>query len=580
MKGGVLLLIIFFSCSVFGQEKIILTDGLTGQSYTYKKVTLSSGQQADGVIYVNKNGTIYKRMYDGKINVKWFGAKGDGITDDSKAIQKAFEIGESIFFPAGNYRFASNVNKRFEIEGDAGNTVFSPVDNNKSILNFQTKAPYFTYASIVSNIWFTSKNKIGTAISFGKNDVKNKSIEDEYAGNVVFRNLRFIGFQKAVYFPFGNIGCNFFSCACQANEYGIYSLDNRWGGDIMHAGNKYFYACEFDSNNVAVYFNNTTEGFGGVSFNNCIFEANAINGYFYSNNTYTPIIFQNCWDEKGNIPKQVVLDSYDGSILKKISIEPASYIFDGSRSDYLFIGGRVMNLKVLGSNINVNSYHSKFEYSKAVSADKTVVSDNSKLTLFFPSTDQGIQSAMNIDVKGIPFLNSLEVDANNSGSRFFPISSFGFKSNFPEFYSVNFGNPITLSGSFNASAPDFQKINSQTARRLNLDFSDKNQYLAINETKTTFFPGYYFIAITAKVNRGNPIFFVWDRNENQFVNFQPVNDQEVHSYGAYGYVAKKTEFFLDISSYDGKSVTLDILDYKIYNFSRKQELQSFLLNNL
>ena len=50
MKGGVLLLIIFFSCSVFGQEKIILTDGLTGQSYTYKKVTLSSGQQADGVI--------------------------------------------------------------------------------------------------------------------------------------------------------------------------------------------------------------------------------------------------------------------------------------------------------------------------------------------------------------------------------------------------------------------------------------------------------------------------------------------------------------------------------------------------
>ena len=250
MKGGVLLLIIFFSCSVFGQEKIILTDGLTGQSYTYKKVTLSSGQQADGVIYVNKNGTIYKRMYDGKINVKWFGAKGDGITDDSKAIQKAFEIGESIFFPAGNYRFASNVNKRFEIEGDAGNTVFSPVDNNKSILNFQTKAPYFTYASIVSNIWFTSKNKIGTAISFGKNDVKNKSIEDEYAGNVVFRNLRFIGFQKAVYFPFGNIGCNFFSCAFQANEYGIYSLDNRWGGDIMHAGNKYFYACEFDSNNV------------------------------------------------------------------------------------------------------------------------------------------------------------------------------------------------------------------------------------------------------------------------------------------------------------------------------------------
>lgn len=580
MKGVFSLLMIIFSCALFGQEIIILPDALTGQSYTYSKVILSPNQRVDGVIYVNKNGTIYKRMYDGKINVKWFGAKGDGITDDSKAIQKAFEIGESIFFPAGNYRFAANVNKRFEIEGDAGNTVFSPVDNNKSILNFQTKAPYFTYASIVSNIWFTSKNKIGTAISFGKNDVKNKSIEDEYVGNVVFRNLRFIGFQKAVYFPFGNIGCNFFSCAFQANEYGIYSLDNRWGGDIMHAGNKYFYACEFDSNNVAVYFNNTTEGFGGVSFNDCIFEANAVNGYFYSNNTYTPIIFQNCWDEKRNTPSKVIIDQYTGTSLKKVDMEPASYILDGSRSDYLFIGGRVMNLKILGNNISVTSYRSKFEYSKDVSAEKTVVSDNSQLTLFFPSTDKGIQSAKNIYVKGIPFLNSLEVGANNSESKFFPISSVGFKSNFPEFYSVNFGNPITLSGSFNAVAPTFQRINNQAVCRLALDFSNKNQYIAINETKTDFFPGYYFIVTTAKVNIGNPIFFVWDRNENQFVSFQPINDKDIHSYGAYGYITKKAEFYLDISSTDGTPVDLDLLDYKIFKFSTKEELQSFLLDNL
>lgn len=580
MKGVFSLLMIIFSCALFGQEIIILPDALTGQSYTYSKVILSPNQRVDGVIYVNKNGITYKRIYDGKINIKWFGAKGDGVTDDSKAIQQAFDIGESVFFPAGNYRFSANVNKRFEIEGDAGNTVFTPVDSNKPVLNFQTKAPYFTYASIVSNIWFTSKDKNGIAISFGKSDGKNKSLEDEYAGNVVFRNVRFIGFHKAVYFPFGNIGCNFFSCAFQANEYGIYSLDNRWGGDVMHAGNKYFYACEFDSNNVAVYFNNTTEGFGGVSFNDCIFEANAVNGYFYSNNTYTPIIFQNCWDEKRNTPSKVIIDQYTGTSLKKVDMEPASYIFDGSRSDYLFIGGRVMNLKILGNNINVTSYRSKFEYSKDVSAEKTVVSDNSQLTLFFPSTDKGIQSAKNIYVKGIPFLNSLEVGANNSESKFFPISSVGFKSNFPEFYSVNFGNPITLSGSFNAVAPTFQRINNQAARRLALDFSNKNQYIAINETKTDFVPGYYFIVTTAKVNIGNPIFFVWDRNENQFVSFQPINDKDIHSYGAYGYITKKAEFYLDISSIDGTPVDLDLLDYKIFKFSTKEELQSFLLDNL
>lgn len=44
------------------------------------------------------------------INVKWFGAKGDGVTDDTTAIQNAINaspVGSVIFFPAGTYMISA-----------------------------------------------------------------------------------------------------------------------------------------------------------------------------------------------------------------------------------------------------------------------------------------------------------------------------------------------------------------------------------------------------------------------------------------------------------------------------------------
>jgi len=49
----------------------------------------------------------WKRIYTGPISVKWFGAKGDGVTNDTAAIVKAKNaarvLGASLFWPAGVY---------------------------------------------------------------------------------------------------------------------------------------------------------------------------------------------------------------------------------------------------------------------------------------------------------------------------------------------------------------------------------------------------------------------------------------------------------------------------------------------
>jgi hypothetical protein len=78
---------------------------------------------------VNNGGTVFNgwvRQYSGAINVKWFGAKGDGVTDDTDAIQKALylygngnTLGSvyskkklvTIFFPLGKYRITKRIHQ-------------------------------------------------------------------------------------------------------------------------------------------------------------------------------------------------------------------------------------------------------------------------------------------------------------------------------------------------------------------------------------------------------------------------------------------------------------------------------------
>lgn len=80
-----------------------------------------------GTIIVDASGRRWKRVIDASANVKWFGAKGDAVTDDTVAIQAAldsvsqstgaFDIqiksrGGTVLFPAGSYRVTATLNGR------------------------------------------------------------------------------------------------------------------------------------------------------------------------------------------------------------------------------------------------------------------------------------------------------------------------------------------------------------------------------------------------------------------------------------------------------------------------------------
>lgn len=57
-----------------------------------------------GTVLVATNGKRWKRRYDGRVSVMWFGVKGDGSTDDTTALQAAINSGKKdLIIPPGTF---------------------------------------------------------------------------------------------------------------------------------------------------------------------------------------------------------------------------------------------------------------------------------------------------------------------------------------------------------------------------------------------------------------------------------------------------------------------------------------------
>jgi hypothetical protein len=93
-----------------------------------------------GLVLVSTSGNRFKRIYDGPVNVKWFGAKGDGSVDDTVAIQTAIDSlksGGVVFLPSSTYIVSATLNIRkpnVKIMGSGSSTVIKAADKS----NYET----------------------------------------------------------------------------------------------------------------------------------------------------------------------------------------------------------------------------------------------------------------------------------------------------------------------------------------------------------------------------------------------------------------------------------------------------------
>jgi len=128
----------------------VVTDENRGGTFIYRSVNKDT----------NNGGTIFSgwtRQYEGPVNVKWFGAIGDGIVDDALAIQKAINSIDNgqVLYPSTknnvykiNTKLISPINVSHKVLGGAN---FEPRSNqpdntiNRSFDRNSTETSYHSY---------------------------------------------------------------------------------------------------------------------------------------------------------------------------------------------------------------------------------------------------------------------------------------------------------------------------------------------------------------------------------------------------------------------------------------------------
>lgn len=133
-----------------------------------------------GTILVSSNGKRFKRIIDSAINVKWFGAEGDGLAVDTTAFKNALlatPVNGELFIPAGTYMsylkvWRSDVTIRGE--GSASTIIKMPAGVNDNVIEVGNLKDY--------NFPFVGKNINVHGITFDGNRTNTPAPTSDLTG--------------------------------------------------------------------------------------------------------------------------------------------------------------------------------------------------------------------------------------------------------------------------------------------------------------------------------------------------------------------------------------------------------------
>ena len=222
------------------------------------------------------------------VTPQMFGAKGDGVTDDTEAIQSAINESKCIAFPEGVYLVTASIDVTHQIK------VFG-CGNRNSVIKTETDIPIFKIANSVSDAFLIGNsvfeelgfasvgsaygtNACGYGILFG--DMSDSSTLMNLP-HIRLKNCRFSGFRTGLYLEgYGHTITGTYFTSCETGAELIHPeqvlIDNSW----------------FEYSNVGLRVNNTKQQYGhnmqivGGSIQRCNYGAKIFNFYEPTISTY------------------------------------------------------------------------------------------------------------------------------------------------------------------------------------------------------------------------------------------------------------------------------------------------------
>ena len=293
-----------------GEENqvVVVTEEGRGGTFIYRSTNSA----------VNNGGTIFNgwtRQYDGAVNVKWFGAVGDGVTDDTIAFQSSLILGATEVLGVGTYLITDELNLGGLPLNIIGNSVaqYSPTPTTQVVLKFSPSADNKT---MFKN--FNAKGARVKNLSFegptNSQDATTREITEDINTDV---NLFEFGGNGSPYFAeIENLTIRHFHCAFKYIEqtYNWSHISNIKLGyckfGFSYQGGVISHMARFEK----IHFANCETGIMGVSedynidgggmpryteISNCVFEFIKYGIYAGSGyNSKAPIIIDSCWFEQ------------------------------------------------------------------------------------------------------------------------------------------------------------------------------------------------------------------------------------------------------------------------------------------
>ena len=345
-------------------DKFIVFDSATGATElsTVTQTQVASavaaaysagGSTADAVTFIQEGTGAVSRSIQSKardsVSVADFGAVGDGVTDDTAAIQAAIDYctgdgKQALYFPANvvgkYYKITSTliINGRLNIFGDGpfSTTIIAVgFTSGQYILDFDNLAASVVYFGGVSDITLRSDNSLAVGMR-----IKNLSY-------MLNKNVQFYGLLSGIFITGTNCFSNFFEeVTCYSiTSYGVY-MDTFTGG-----GHYLFNGCTF-TGNIGLYVSNASVT-DSLSILNCNFEQAVANDVYIAG-TVRGLTISGCRSEGLNGASSFLLEPAAAQIVSGISITGCYWTTDFANAYAVDLGGSgfVRGFAITGNHAN------------------------------------------------------------------------------------------------------------------------------------------------------------------------------------------------------------------------------------